>query len=211
MKRRFLVLCASASMAIALCGVAGAQGGPQDQPQGRPGMPPGGAGRSGMHRMQIPGFELSRLAGQISMLNADKAHALTRDQSRAVLKLLYPLRDKPKLPAAEAKEVTVRLRKVLTKSQLETISKIRPQFGPGGRRQMPQGERRNGQMQQRGPGSQGENQTGEVRRPRRFDPEAMKDFNPFYAKPAKGDPMAERMSHRWDDFFKDLWARAGRK
>jgi hypothetical protein len=156
-------------------------------------------------------FQLMRTAEQISMLNADKTHALTRDQARKVLSILGPLRDKPKLPADQAKAIVEKLHKVLSKSQIEAAAKMHPRFGHEGRRpQMQGGERPNGDMNGGTPGEgNGERMGGEGHH--RMNPQAMKDFNPFYKKAGNTDKFAQRMSQRWDSFFNDLKKRASGK
>ena len=135
-------------------------------------------------------FQLMSMVRHIEEIDRNPKYKLTQDQAKQVLAILQPLRSKPKLTQDQAKEVLKRLKPVFTVTQLNAMAKIRNmrpvgQGGPGG-----QGR----------PGAQG-------RRPR-FDPDAMKDFNPFYTKVSADDEWAARRAERWNRFFKALDARA---
>ena len=44
-----------------------------------------------------------------------------------------------------------------------------------------------------------------------FDPNAMKDFNPFYSKAGAGDPRAAERAKRFNEFFAGLEKKAKSK
>ena len=136
-------------------------------------------------------FQLMQMVHHIQMINQDAKHTLTPAQAKSTLAVLKPLASKPKLSQDQAKQALKDLKKVFTVSQLNAMAKIKaPQRrmssggpgGPGGRR--PQGNRP------------------------RFDLASMKDFNPFYAKASKNDPMAADRQKRQAQFMSDLAKKA---
>jgi len=138
-------------------------------------------------------FQLMTMARHIGELQKDKKYAPTSAQAKQILAILKPLRTKPKLTQDEAKGVLIKLKKVFTAGQLNAMARMKSKFGS-----RPQGQRPAGQ------GSQGQNNNGQ----RKFDPNAMKDFNPFYTKVAKGDTRAAERVKQWDQFFAALEKKA---
>lgn len=137
-------------------------------------------------------FQLMRMARHIDAINKDPKYALTQAQAKKVLDVLQPLRSKPKLTQDQAKDVLKKLKPILTVNQLNAMARVTDR---------PQANRRpNGQAGPAGPGRPGDNQANR----QRFDPNAMKDFNPFYSDPKASDEFAKRRAARWNDFFKDL-------
>jgi len=130
-------------------------------------------------------FQLMQMVGHISDIDKDKKYTLTPTQAKSVLAVLKPLRTQPKLTQDQAKTVLVKLKKPLTATQLNAMARIKPKV---------QQHRPNGG--QGGPPRQG-GQQGQ----RHFDPNAMKDFNPFYTKIDPKDTRAVERSKRWNDFF----------
>lgn len=139
-------------------------------------------------------FQLMGMAGNIGRLDKETKTPLTKAQAKAVLAVLKPLRAKPKLTQDEAKKALKGLKKVLTEKQLTEIGKMKPE------------DRRGGQRMGSGNGDRprGEGNGGGQRR--RFDPDAMKNFNPF--NPSKDAPGGERSAKRWQEFFAALEKKA---
>jgi len=203
-----------ASLLLAGYGAFAQQGG---------GTRPGGGGDSGGNGGAFSAFrdahkytfQLSRMASNIGHLNEDKTAPLTAKQAKQLLKVLTPLRKKSSLTQDEAKTALKGLKAVLTVQQLNAIGRMKdhrfgagpggrqggaggPGGGPGGAQGAP------GRMG--GPGGSG----GPGGNRPRFDPSAMKNFNPF--NPPKNSPMGnERAMARWTLFYNNLNAIAAGK
>jgi polyhydroxyalkanoate synthesis regulator phasin len=129
-------------------------------------------------------FQLMETVRKLMEMEKDPKVALTKEQAKRVLDILKPLQKKEKLTQEEAKEVLKELKKVLTAKQLTAMGKIKPQRRPMAGQPRPP-------------------QEGSQRRPA-FDPERMKNFNPFYLNPS--DPRSkERPMAR---FLEDLERKA---
>ena len=143
-------------------------------------------------------FQLTQMVTHIGEIDKDKKYTLKPAQAKAILAVLKPLRTQPKLTQDQAKTALVKLKKPLTATQLNAMARIKPKFGqhrPGG-----------------GPGGgQGQRPAGNQDQQRHFDPNAMKDFNPFYAKVDPKDTRAVERSKRWNDFFAALEKRVKSK
>jgi len=139
-------------------------------------------------------FQLMRMAGHIGEIDKGKKYTLTPTQAKQVLAVLKPLRQKPKLTQDQAKQALKNLKKIFTAAQLNAMARIKPKFQPGQTRERPSGQPRDSQPPQR-----------------QWDPNAMKDFNPFYAKAPKGDKRAEERVKRWNEFFAALEKKAKTK
>ena len=141
-------------------------------------------------------FQLMQMAGHMEEINKDKKYTLTSAQAKSVLAVLKPLRTQPKLTQDQAKSVLLKLKKPLTATQLNAMARIKPK------------------VQQRRPSGQGA-PGGQGNRPpqgqRRFDANAMKDFNPFYTKVDPKDTHAVERAKRWNDFFAALEKKAKAK
>lgn len=144
-------------------------------------------------------FQLMQMVRHIGAINNDPRHTLSPGQAKRVLAILKPLKMKPKLTQDQAKQALKNLKKIFNVDQLNAMAKIkspqrRPgmggQGGPGG----PGGMGRPG-----GPGGMG--RMGN--RPP-MDPNAMKNFNPFYMKADKSDPRAADRVKRMADLFSGL-------
>jgi hypothetical protein len=138
-------------------------------------------------------FQLMQMVRHIDQIDQDKKYTLTSAQAKSVLSVLKPLRKQPKLTQEQAKQALKDLKKIFTAAQLNAMARIKPMFRSGNR---------GGTTSQ---GGSGQGQGGG----RRFNPDEMKDFNPFYVNPKAGDngPGA-RMAKRWDDFFNRLERKA---
>jgi hypothetical protein len=163
----------------------------------------GGGGQfSAMREKYKYTFQLMQMVRHIGDIDKDKKYTLTPAQAKSVLGVLKPWRSKPKMTQDQAKGISKSLKKVFTADQLNAMARIKSHFGqgPGGRGPgAGQGGPRPG-----GPNGQG----GQ----RHFDPNAMKDFNPFYTKVAKGDDRAAQRAKRMNEFFAELEAKVkGRK
>ena len=130
-------------------------------------------------------FQIMQMVTHIQEIDKDKKYTLTSAQAKAMLAVLKPLRTQPKLTQDQAKTVLVKLKKPLTATQLNAMARIKPKV----QQRRPSGG-------QGGPPRQG-GQQGQ----RHFDPNAMKDFNPFYTKIDPKDTRAVERSKRWNDFF----------
>ena len=138
-------------------------------------------------------FQLTQMVSHIQEIDKDKKYTLKPAQAKAILAVLKPLRTQPKLTQDQAKSVLIKLKKPLTAAQLNAMARIKPKFGqrrPGGG--------------QGGPPRQGDQQGQQ----RHFDPNAMKDFNPFYTKVDPKDTRAVERAKRWNDFFSALEKKA---
>lgn len=148
-------------------------------------------------------FQLMRMTGHIAEIDKNKKHTLTPAQAKQVLFVLKPLREKPKLTQDQAKQALKKLEKIFTASQLNAMAKIKPRLRQG------QGPRMAGDGQRQGMGNNGRDNGN--REHRRWDPNAMKDFNPFYTKAPKGDERVEVRAKRWNEFFNNLEKKAHKK
>jgi len=161
----------------------------------------GGGQFSAMREKYKYTFQLMTMVRHIGEIDKDKKYTLTPAQAKKMLAILTPWRSKPKMTQDQAKDVARKLKSVLTAAQLNAMARIKSHFGqgPGGRG---------------GPGG-GPGQGGPPRPPqgerRHFDPNAMKDFNPFYTKVAKGDTRAAERAKRWNEFFAALQVKAKKK
>jgi len=156
--------------------------------------------------------QLTMLASNIGRLERDGQHKLTAKQAQQLLAVLQPLRAQPKLTQDEAKETTRALQQVLTMDQRTEIGKMPEQRFDGGNRGAggSGGAGSAGAPGMGGPGGSGggapRGQGGSRGDRPRFDPAAMKDFNPF--NPQSGGMGGPRAAARWDEFFKALEAKA---
>ena len=139
-------------------------------------------------------FQLMQMVGHIGDIDKDKKYTLTPTQAKKVLAVLNPFRSKPKMTQDQAKQVLKDMKKVFTATQLNAMAKIKPKPRTG-QDHGPQG-------QQSRPSQGGQ---------RHFDPNAMKDFNPFYTKVAKGDKRAEERVKQMNEFFAALQKKANPK
>jgi len=169
---------------------------------------PGGGGQSAQFREQHKyTFQLMQMVHHIAIIDKDPKHTLSAAQAKKTLAVLKPLRTKPKLTEDQAKQALKGLKKVFTVDQLNAMAKIKP--GSGQRRTGPGGPGGpGGGGRPGGPG--GPPGGGQGNRPR-FDANAMKDFNPFYAKPSKSDARAADRGKRWNEFFTALEKKASGK
>lgn len=143
-------------------------------------------------------FQLMQMVTHIQEIDKGKKYTLTSAQAKATLAVLKPLRTQPKLTQDQAKTVLVKLKKPLTAAQLNAMARIKPKV---------QQHRPNG-----GPGGQGGTpRQGGQQGQRHFDPNAMKDFNPFYTKVDPKDTRAVERSKRWNEFFATLEKKAKSK
>lgn len=185
---RWLRLCIAAAVLAVVASTAGiAQEPPPPEPSGNR----AGGQFAQMQEKYKYTFQLMTMVRHIGEIDRDPKYALTAAQAKKVLAVLTPLRSKPKLTQDQAKDALKSLKTVFTVTQLNAMAKIKTRR-PGG-----------GQWGGR-PGGQGGDRAG---RPH-FDPDAMKDFNPFYSKVTKGDEFSAQRAKRWDDFFKTLQDRS---
>jgi uncharacterized membrane protein YgcG len=150
-------------------------------------------------------FQLTRFVGNIREIDQDKKYTLTVAQASKVLAILKPLRSKPKMTQDQAKKTLTALKKIFTTKQLNAMARVKPRFGsgqrPGGGGNGNGGNRPPGGGPPGGGGGGGGGQ-------HRFDPNAMKDFNPFYVNPKATDEFAKRGAKRWNEFFDGLEKKA---
>ena len=179
---------------IAAAGLAQGPGGPPPPLQG-------GQGNSQWSQMREKykyTSQLMQMTQHIAIIDRDSKYTLTKAQAKKVLGVLQPLRKKPKLTQDEAKATLKKLKPIFTVKQLNAMAKIKPpRRSPG----MPGGGYGGQGGGQGGPGGgpPGGGQPG-ANRPS-FDPNAMKDFNPFYSKVKADDEFAARRARRWNQFF----------
>jgi len=143
--------------------------------------------------------QLMQMTQHIAIIDRDSKYTLTKAQAKKVLGVLQPLRKKPKLTQDEAKATLKKLKPIFTVKQLNAMAKIKPPSrGPrtGGGYSGGQGGPGGGPP---GGGPPGGGQPG-ANRPS-FDPNAMKDFNPFCSKVKADDEFAARRARRWNQFF----------
>jgi len=194
---------------------------------GQSGQTPGpGGGNTGARQEQFAQFQeqhkytmqLSGLARNIGRMEREGQYKLTPAQAKQILEILQPLRTQPKLTQDEAKDTIRALQQVLTMDQRTEVAKLQAATPPGGNRRgggaggpgggagRPGG---NGGQGAPGAGSRGgpagSRQGGD--RPR-FDPEAMKDYNPF--NPASTGMGGQRAAGRWEEFFTALEAKTAK-
>lgn len=221
MKKRLLMTMATVFVGLTLATVSPAQTPAKDQsPAQGQGRQQGMGRRGGMPEQFRYTFQLTRATRNITELEKNKETALTPAQAKQVLAILKPLRSKPKLTSDQAKAASIKLEKVFTLAQQDAIAKMRPQFGRDRGTRQGDGQRpglnrdnaqRDGQKRQ-GVGQRGQNARGQAgNQQRRWDQNTMKDFNPFYVKPAKGDKMAAAQAKRWNEFFASLEVKAKSK
>lgn len=142
-------------------------------------------------------FQLMQMVRHIGDIDKDKKYTLTPGQAKQLVAVLKPLRTKPKMTQDEAKNVLKKLKTPLTANQLNAMARIKPKGGTG------QGRAPSGGANSPRPNGQAG--------ARRFDPNAMKDFNPFYTKVTKGDKRAEDRLKQWNTFYAGLEAKAKKK
>lgn len=152
-------------------------------------------------------FQLMSMVRHIGDIDRDPKYKLTPAQAKKVLAVLQPLRSKPKMTQDQAKAALKGLKPIFTVAQLNAMARIpsSPGVRPGGGTGMG-GGRPGGPG---GPGgAPGGNRPGgsAANRPS-FDPNAMKDFNPFYSK-ASGNSFAARGAQHTNALFAGLQARA---
>ncbi|MCX6375129.1 MAG: hypothetical protein NTU88_03660 [Armatimonadetes bacterium] len=158
----------------------------------------GGGQSSAMREKYKYTFQLTTMVRHIGDIDKDKKYTLTPSQAKQVLGILTPWRTKPKMTQDQAKGVMRKLKTVFTAGQLNAMARIKSHFGQG---------QRPGQGPPRDGGQDRNRQSGQ----RHFDPNSMKDFNPFYTKAPKGDTRAEERAKRWNEFFAALQAKAKKK
>lgn len=136
-------------------------------------------------------FQLTSMMGGIGRLEQDTKAPLTPAQAKSILAVINPLKTQATLTQDQAKEAMRGIKEVLTEKQLTEIAKPQRQFGrgngAGGGGGAPGGGGPGGggpgggapgagaQGGGRAPGAGGGNRPA-------FDPEAMKNFNPFNQK-----------------------------
>lgn len=146
-------------------------------------------------------FQLMQMVGHIGEIDKDKKYTLTPAQAKQVLDVLKPLRSKPKLTQDQAKKALKDLKKVFTAKQLNAIARIKPRIRQG----------QQGSNPRANAGARPRPEAGNRNPQRRFDPNAMKDFNPFYSKAPKDDQRAQARIKRWNEFFAALEKKAKSK
>jgi len=167
-----------------------------------------GEGASGFRQQHEQMFKLQHTFLTLAALEKTDKGTLTQSQAKQILDIMTPLRSKPKLTEEEAKQTLARVNKVLTAGQLKAIADA--ESGRGDH----QGPR-DGQRPPPPAGATGqkppEGAPGPPHQPRQFDPEAMKDFNPFYTGGPNGGGMGPAQGRRLDTFFDALKKKAGVK
>jgi hypothetical protein len=234
MSRRFRSLGGAAILSLVLTAPAVAQG-----PPGGPGGPGGGFNRAAMEKFREDHkytFQLTRMLRGFEELNKDASTALTATQAKGVLTLLKPWQTKPKMTQDDAKNLMKGIKKQLTVKQLNALSRVQdrgfgggrggPGGGPGGGGGFggppggpgggpagggfggppggPGGGPAGGGF--RGPGGQGGPGGG-----RRFDPAAMKNFNPLLVQADPNNRFQQRRVERNKRLFAMLAQRASGK
>lgn len=146
-------------------------------------------------------FQLTQMVRHIGEIDKDPKYTLSTSQAKQVIAVLQPLRTKPKLTQDQAKDALKGLKKAFTVNQLNAMARIKSRARTG------QGQRPMGE------GRPGADRAGQSARSR-MDANAMKDFNPFYAKVSKtgaGDEFAAQRAKRWNEFFTSLQNKANGK
>jgi hypothetical protein len=173
-------------------------------------------------------FQMTRMLRGLQELEKEPKNALTPPQAKSILTLLKPWQAKPKMTQDDAKNIMKGVKKVLTASQLNALSRVQdrgfggrggrggPGGGPGGPGGVggpgggpgggPPGGIRGGRAG--GPGG-GPGGPGGGRR--MMDPAQMKNFNPLYAKADPNNRMMSRWAQRNKQMFAMLSARASGK
>lgn len=148
-------------------------------------------------------FQLMQMAHHIGAINNDPKHTLSPAQAKQVLAVIKPLKTKPKLTQDQAKQALKNLKKIFKVDQLNAMAKIKaPQRRPG----------MGGMAGQGGPGGPGgmgrPGGMGSMGNRPPMDPNAMKNFNPFYAKADKSAPRAMDRVKRMAGLFSGLESKA---
>lgn len=188
-------------------------------PGGGPGGPGGGPGMGGpfaqFREQHKYTFQLMTMVRHIGEIDKQPKYALTPDHAKRTIAILKPLRSRPKLTQDQAKTTLKALKAVFTADQLNAMARVqdrRPGMGGGPGGPGGPGGRGPGMGGPGGPGGRGPGMGGPggAGRPR-MDPNAMKNFNPFYTSGGGSNPMAARMAQRWSEFFSKLEQRAKHK
>ena len=181
------------------------EAGQKQPPKGTPGEAP-----SDFRKQHEQMFKLQHTFLTLAILDRTGTSTLTQSQAKQILDIMTPLRSKPKLTEAEAKQTLARVNKVLTAGQLKAIADAESargnHQGPG------DGQHPRPPAGAPGPGQKPpEGAPGQPHQGRQFDPEAMKDFNPFYTGGPNGGGMGPAQGRRLDTFFDALKKKAGVK
>ncbi len=172
-------------------------------------------------------FQLTQMVRKIGQIDQDPKYALKPAQAKKILGVLKPLRSKPKMTQEQAKTTLKQLKSALTIDQLNAMARIkdRPGGRPGAGASGGQGMGRPGGGGFGGPGMGGPGMGGPgmggagMGRPGgqggpggtpRMDPNAMKNFNPFYKNPKAAQGPGARGAKRTDAFFAALQAKAAK-
>lgn len=184
--------------------------GQKQPPKGTP-----GAGPSEFRKQHEQMFKLQHAFFTLAVLERTGASTLTAAQAKQILDIMTPLRSKPKLTEEEAKQALARVNKVLTAGQLKAIADAESGRGnrprPGDGQRPPPPAPGPGQKPPEGARRPPQGESGQPREPRQFDPEAMKDFNPFYTGVPNGGAIGPGQGRRMDVFFDTLTKKAGIK
>lgn len=188
---------------------ASGQAHPAARPQGTTGQRP-------MMGMAMHGtFALLRLFRGIGRLEEAGKTPLTAAQAKAVLAIMTPLRTQQTLTPEQAKAAADKLNAILTAEQRAAIDAFRPGRGNWGNRQgdgqPPAGARPPDAERPTSPPPADTSTNGGERRmgERGFGgppPAGMENMNPF--NPGEDNPMAKRMTERWQPIFTALEAKA---
>jgi hypothetical protein len=158
--------------------------------QGPP--PPGPFGQ--MREKQKYTFQLMGMIRDVSVINKNPKYTLSSNQAKRLLAVLKPLRSKPKLTQDQAKTALKDVKKILTVNQLNAVAavKAKPQMG----------------QHRMGPGGPSSGGAPRPQPGRRFDPNAMKDFNPLYVKPGSSSKQTFGPAKELNDFYAALERKA---
>lgn len=193
MKKLTCRILAGAGLVAIVATTAFAQG-----PGGQGG--PGGGMFAQMREKYKFTFQLMSMVRHIGEIDKNPKYALSPVQAKRTLAVLQPLRSKPKMTQDQAKDALRGLKPIFTVDQLNAMAKIKDR---------PMGQRRMGGGGPGGPGGPGGGGPGGPGgRPRMMDPNAMKDFNPFYTKGGPKDEFSQRRAQRWNEFFGNLQNKA---
>jgi len=146
-------------------------------------------------------FQLMQMTRKIGQIDKDPKYTLTPKQAKQILKVLKPLRKQPKMTQDQAKTALKQLKAILTIDQLNAMARIKQPQRMGGGSQGMGGGRPGG-------GGFGGAGGGQGNRPR--DPNAMKNFNPYYKDPKGGQGFMAQRAKRMDDMFAALQAKAAK-
>ena len=158
-------------------------------------------------------FQLTQMVRKIGEIDKNPKYALKPAQAKKILSVIKPLRAKPKMTQEQAKTALKQLKAALTIDQLNAMARIKDR--PGGRPGGPGGPGAPGMRPGGGAGAPGMGRPGgngagaQGARPR-MDPNAMKNFNPFYKDPKAKPAPGVRGNQRTDVFFKSLETRAAK-